>query len=451
MASDSRFQEFQVYKYHKQFVQILGKQIVPPTQTARLIFIFSSAAYHSLSFFYKIKLYDNFPEHSIPFLKSISDYEILLKLTIAEMLTQYSPTLEAEKVYVPDNNINLKRAWNILKSYLAVRFLDGWNAKSNFVLPNGDNVIKLNVVQNFIELGISDKWTPIQNTTPLGAHWPNVRGSIPSEIKDTLVSKYYNEIYPETTKVSLTERSKQVLDVSQNLVDEQKMCAELWEGATLTPPAINYALLISLMASKNISLHKACKILLMVGTALFEASILVWTIKYGLLEPRPIQTIRKYHANVDTNYHYGKSKGSLWCPYQKISSMTPNFADAPSGHSCFSSVFAYIVSTVFGKVIPGRIEIIPEFLPLISKILAPNFEKKIPTYLNEITITKNSSAICNLCPSKNIVFKYRTWKDIAEHAGISRVYGGIHYFSSNYDSLFIGKLLAKEILKYYAE
>jgi hypothetical protein len=444
---------FPVWKYHKNLIVIFGKEFTPPTQTARIIFIFSSVAYNIQSFFYPIRLVDNFPlpaEYNIR-LQSAADFETLLKIAFSHLLSQYSKTIKSEPVYISPGNDQLKSAASVVRNYLDTRFSDGWNNSDPFALPNGASFIKINAPQNLTtELAQPLKWTPIQNTSPFGANWSKVRGVIPVDSRNKILAKFYDEIYPNTVKVPILERAKHVLHVSENLDDEQKMCAELWEGSVLTPPAINYALLTSLLAaSPNTPLCKASQIYLLFGIGVFEASIIAWDIKFRILEPRPLQTVRMYFAEQSLNYHYGNIKCKLWCPYQKIASMTPPFPDTISGHSCFSSVSASIMAHFFGKSIPKGVPILPEFLPLISPILQKNHSTQTPTFLDYIPIHKYSSTICNMCPTKNVVFRYTTWMDIAEHAGISRIYGGIHYQSSNVDSQYVGRMLAREIIKEY--
>lgn len=459
MSSTSRareLQNFPVWKYHRNLILIFGKESTPPTQTARIIFLFTSVAYNIQSFFYPLKLIDSFPESTDSGriqLSTASDFEILLKTALSHLLGQYSQTLKGEPVYIPPGHDQLQLAANLVRSYLDARYNDGWNNKDPFSLPNGSATIKVNAAQALgTELPQPTKWTPLQNTSPLGANWGKVRGPIPSPSREKILRKFFDDIYPNTLKVPIVDRARHVLQVSENLTDEQKMCAELWEGSVLTPPAINYALLTSLFAtSPGIGLCRASQIYLLIGIGLFEASIIAWNIKFTVLEPRPLQTIRMLLADENISTHYGKTKGKLWCPYQKISSMTPPFPDTISGHSCFSSVACYIISHFFGKNIPKGIQILAEFLPLISPILEENRRLKTATFLDHIPIYKGSSSVCNICPQKNVVFKYTTWMDLAEHAGISRIYGGIHYQSSNIDSQYVGRMLAREILELYAK
>lgn len=453
MNNKNSLQTFRVWKCHHMLLHVFGREFTTPLQSARIIFLFTSVAYNIQGFFYPIPLIDEFPDPSSVRLRLATEYEILLKLTLSHLITQYYKTLTPEPVYVSPTDHPLRAAEALIKQYLDARFADGWNVEDPlFALPNADASIKINAAQNLIaELPQPEKWTPIQNTKPLGANWKNVRGILPEHIRGTVLAKFYNDVYPNTAKIPLRDRAKQILDVSESLTDEQKMCAELWEGSVLTPPAINYALLTCLFAASNTPLAKACKIYLMLGIGLFEASIVTWDIKYKIMEPRPIQTVRMYFPQVSTSTHYGSSKGKFWCPYQKIPTMTPPFPDTTSGHSCFSAVSAAIIAHFFGKRIPKNIRILSDLLPLISPILLHNQQRNTPTFLDRVPVHKNASHICNICPRKDVLFLFQTWSDLANHAGMSRIYGGIHYHTSNTDSLYVGKLLSREIIAHFTQ
>jgi hypothetical protein len=88
---------------------------------------------------------------------------------------------------------------------------------------------------------------------------------------------------------------------------------------------------------------------------------------------------------------------------------------------------------------------------LISPILLHNQQRNTPTFLDRFPIHKNASHISNICPRKDVLFLFQTWSDLANHAGMSRIYGGIHYHTSNTDSLYVGKLLSREIIAHFTQ
>ncbi len=66
--------------------------------------------------------------------------------------------------------------------------------------------------------------------------------------------------------------------------------------------------------------------------------------------------------------------------------------------------------------------------------------------ITNIIVPENSSQIISHTPKKPVILKFNTWSDMAKSAGISRIYGGIHYPTSNNIALKIGKCIGKKII-----
>ena len=75
-----------------------------------------------------------------------------------------------------------------------------------------------------------------------------------------------------------------------------------------------------------------------------------------------------------------------------------------------------------------------------------NYPQKLYN-LDKITINKDSSNIQKNVPKNNIVLNFSNWNFMAENAGVSRIYGGIHIQSSNLCGLYTGKFVSHYILK----
>jgi len=82
-------------------------------------------------------------------------------------------------------------------------------------------------------------------------------------------------------------------------------------------------------------------------------------------------------------------------------------------------------------------------------MLSPVFKNMDISKMNitNIVIPAKSSQIVANTPLKPIILKFDTWTEMAESAGISRIYGGIHYPSSNKLALKTGKFIGKKIIK----
>jgi hypothetical protein len=146
------------------------------------------------------------------------------------------------------------------------------------------------------------------------------------------------------------------------------------------------------------------------------------------MEDRPIQEFRRrYTAETLTKYDGTSISGSLWVPYQETNFVTPPFADFPSGHSTFSQSFANVMSVWFGNTIPTN-DIVMSDLNLLSPMFSGTYVNK----LTNITVPARSSKIqTSVVPATDINLTWTTWQDIADSAGVSRQYGGIHCVSAH--------------------
>ena len=102
-------------------------------------------------------------------------------------------------------------------------------------------------------------------------------------------------------------------------------------------------------------------------------------------------------------------KGKDWKPYQKADFVTPPFAEFVSGHSTFSAAGAYILRAFTGRDFYGGSVIISK-LDIDNKDILPDVELRWPTFSNA-----------------------------AQQAGMSRLYGGIHFMEGNLHGQAIGE------------
>lgn len=104
-----------------------------------------------------------------------------------------------------------------------------------------------------------------------------------------------------------------------------------------------------------------------------------------------------------------------WVPYQAPTFVTPSFAGYVSGHSTFSRAAAEVLTALTGsEYFPGGVgeyQIMPESL---------EFEAG---------------------PETSVTLQWATYRDAADQAGISRLYGGIHVRADD----FGGRIMGAEI------
>jgi len=160
------------------------------------------------------------------------------------------------------------------------------------------------------------------------------------------------------------------------------------------------------------------KLFFALGNALLDASIFAWTAKFQYDSERPTTGIReRYRGQMITswlgpNKGYGKVPGERWLPYQALNVVTPGFPEYVSGHSTFSAAGRAVINKFFGT---------------------DNFNAKV-------TLAAGSSKIEKGVPAKPVVLTWKTLDAMADQAGMSRRYGGIHFQSGDQQGRALGAL-----------
>ena len=202
-----------------------------------------------------------------------------------------------------------------------------------------------------------------------------------------------------------------------NLDDTKKVTAEYWaDGPRSEFPPGHWSLFAQAYSRKlGDNLDTDVKMFFTMGNALLDASISSWKAKYSFDFWRPTSAIRTLYAGKKVTSWlgpykgYGLVDGSQWRPYQAPTVVTPPFPEYTSGHSTFSgaariTLTAFTGSDSFG----GQITI---------KAGTSLFEPK--------TATKPG------VPARDVVLKWKTFLDAADQAGMSRRYGGIHFYTGD--------------------
>jgi membrane-associated phospholipid phosphatase len=168
---------------------------------------------------------------------------------------------------------------------------------------------------------------------------------------------------------------------------------------------------------------------------IFEGSRLTWALKRDNMEARPIQEIRRRYAGQTLKKYDGTAingtsiNGNIWVPYQESTFITPPFPDFPSGHSTFSQGFANVMNAWFSSSIPTT-SINASDLNLLSPMYTGLGTLRIS--LSNIPVKARTSLIqTGLVPTSDVNLIWSVWQDIADSAGVSRQYGGIHAVSAD--------------------
>uniref|UniRef100_A0A0G4GMY5 Phosphatidic acid phosphatase type 2/haloperoxidase domain-containing protein n=1 Tax=Chromera velia CCMP2878 TaxID=1169474 RepID=A0A0G4GMY5_9ALVE len=260
----------------------------------------------------------------------------------------------------------------------------------------------------------------------------------------------------------------EVLDLSQNLGDREKVIAEFWAGnpGTVAPPGFMQIFLIWMIgATPSLSLNLDAQVLLFrsLSSAVFQAGLFAWTLKRRFLETRPIQTIRILRAGTptlswQTDPRTGRQitiGGEQWVPYQPsngVNDPTPPFPDFVSGHSAFSAAGADMLRALLrvdGLRQPGSAPSVPrtDLLPLMSPMF-DNGQTTPEVVLGQLSFLRGTSLVePGLAPSQVVTLSWANFEELKQEAGLSRLWGGIHPISSHNGGRRAGELTTQVLLR----
>lgn len=191
------------------------------------------------------------------------------------------------------------------------------------------------------------------------------------------------------------------IDSSTRTADQTEI-AQFWADGTgtFTPPGHWNQIAEQLSATPGRSLIENARLFALLNIGLADAGIACWDSKYTYNFWRPVTAI-----------HSGDNDGNPqtlgepnWTPLLT----TPPFPEYVSGHSTFSGVGSTILAGLLG---------------------------------DEISFSTSSLGLPGIKRS------FESFTDAAEEAGISRIYGGIHFLGANKDGLATGRALGTYVLQ----
>ena len=220
-------------------------------------------------------------------------------------------------------------------------------------------------------------WVPtsaiVQQQTPLLPNWGKNRPfAMPADL-DCKVPP--GVTYSEDPGSEFYKQAKEVYDTGNNLTPEQAAIARFWADDPMlswTPPGHWITIAVQNLQRDKVPLEKASDTLMRVAVAEADAFIGCWQVKYTYDTIRPITYIRKV---ID--------------PKWNTLINTPAFPEYDSGHSVSSAAAADVLTAIYGD----------------------NFA------FEDDTGSKD-----NLAPHN-----FKSFWEAANQAGISRLYGRIHF------------------------
>lgn len=241
--------------------------------------------------------------------------------------------------------------------------------------------------KTYIPLNNEERWRP--TTTAAAPFWSENR-----TMTRNLFSVYalIPPVYSGDTVSAFYKIANEVYNVSQRLTPEQKTIALYWDdspnGKYMTAFGHWTSILFGLIKQHDLTPVKAAEAFAKMSVAMHEASILAWKGKYQYNIVRPITYIQKH---IDKN----------WNPLIP----TPPHPEFPAAHATLSNAAAAALRSTFG---------------------------------DSCSLTDRSYIDMGM---KERV--YSSIQDAAKEAGLSRLYGGIHYRYSIEQGFVLGEAAAR--------
>lgn len=393
-----------------------------------------------------------------------------------------------------DNSLDLTTPSGIgnfvAQQWINFRHQDGSNQLNNYVDTSG--YLPVNTVTNITDI---NAWTPesvpigsegtpnfLYTQSPLTPHWGSVtpfsltsgnqyRPPAPEpflldpfatvDLEAKTITRADNTVVPISKSLIGTDinpefigQSEQIIELSASLSDPnaqvegdtRKLIAEFWEDQAGTPfPAGTWMLFAQKVAEKdNPDLDFDIPLFLNLGNAVFDAGIATWESKYFYDYTRPVRAIRELgklgligedpdgDGIFTVNAWGGVGLGTIEIPatdfitYQMPSSdPSPPFPEYTSGHSTFSSAAAEVLRLYTGSdsflLGDGTLGLSVNF-PVGSSRFEPN-----------------------IIPNTPITLSWSTFSSAADEAGISRLYGGIHFEDGDLNARRLGEQVGQNV------
>ncbi len=224
---------------------------------------------------------------------------------------------------------------------------------------------------------------------------------------------------------AFAQQAQDLVAISANLTDEQKMIAEYWaDGPHSELPPGHWDLFAQFVSARDgHDLDDDVKMFFAMTNAIFDGGIVAWDAKRAFNSVRPVTAIPFLFQGQQIQAWGGPFNGTVtldgrnWIPYQPSTFPTPPFPECSSGHSTFSAAGAEILKLFTGGDAFGDSV---TFLPGTSRIEP------------------------GLTPAQPVTLTWNTFTEAANQAGISRRYGGIHFEAGDLTGRATGRLIADQ-------
>lgn len=195
--------------------------------------------------------------------------------------------------------------------------------------------------------------------------------------------------YSEDPASQFFLEAKEVYDTARALTDEQKIIARFWSDDPMlspTPPGHWVTIANDLLEEEGADVERRAEVMALLGMTVADAFIACWHSKYHFDTVRPVTYIKAF---ID----------ETWEPFL----ITPPFPEYPSGHSTQSGAAEVVLAHCFGA----------DFAFTDYTHEDEGFEPR----------------------------PFANFRAAAEEAGISRLYGGIHFMPAIVKGLDQGRVV----------
>jgi hypothetical protein len=316
------------------------------------------------------------------------------------------------------------------------RHNDGANQLNGYADTSG--YVPVNTWDKIVD---PDRWQPLCVPLPapgatecpaqqkyLTPHWRSV---IPFAL--TSAGQYRPDHGPAVTVVKGKPSSDYLKEVDQqlaysaSLTDSHKVITEYWsDGPRSELPPGHWNVFAQWVSRRDHhSLDRDAQLFFALDNALLDASITAWDAKRQWDSVRPITAVRWLKRGQLVRAWGGPYQGTKtirgedWLPYQPATFVTPPFAEYISGHSTFSAAAAAVLQDFTGKDDLGM----------------------------SITIPAGSSKVePGTVPAAPVTLSWKSFTEAADQAGLSRLYGGIHFDDGDLEARVAGAEVGEQAM-----
>jgi hypothetical protein len=215
----------------------------------------------------------------------------------------------------------------------------------------------------------------------------------------------------------------EMLRLSAELTDEQKVIAEYWaDGPGSELPPGHWMRFAEFCSRRDaLGVDSDVKLFFLLANAMLDAGVATWHRKVHFDSIRPVSLVRHTYAGRAVRAWGGPYQGpreidgSRWQPYLP----TPPFAEYPSGHSTFSAAGAEVLNLFTGR---------------------SDFDATV------VVPAGSSRVEPGAVPAGDVVLHWATFDAAADQAGLSRRLGGIHFLSGDLDGRLVGRRVAARVV-----